>query len=245
MTRFRAVPALALALMLAPALTRPAQAQIDRVYEPASEAHAAGRLSLQFRIIESFQLASFSGSGLSITKNTSPQGAWELGFTYDAQTTDRSLVQDILGSVQPPLDAESQVDGATVALALLRLHRYHPDRRVGLMFGAGPFVSYQHFHTETDELQPTVTRHLEATSTGYGFGVDAALGAEVFVAPAISLHARYEGSLGYFHVSDSQEDTSVDTSGGPAVQSTVTREDTQHRWSLSGQGVRFGLSVYF
>jgi len=245
MTRFRAAHVLALALALSPALAHPAHAQIDRTYAPASEAHEAGRWSLQFSIAENFQLRGFVGSGLSITKNTSPQGAWELGFTYDARTKEQSEEGRDLSLTPPTLDMERSDDRTFLDFRLLRLHRYHPDRRVGLQFGVGPALSYSHAHSEADGQRAAQTTHEIYTSSDYGIGVGATLGTEVFVAPAISLHARYSGSLRYSWGTESWEHSIVDTSGGPAVETTQNVETTSHGWALAGQGVTFGLSVYF
>jgi hypothetical protein len=245
MIPFRTVPAVAFALLLATTLTRPARAQIDRQYPPAVEAHEAGRWSLQFTIADNFQLGSFAGAGMSITKNTSPHGAWQLGLTYDARTTDQSQELQGPGVPPPPRDYGREDDALALDLSLLRLHRYQPDRRIGLQLGLGPSLSYLHQKSEIDDQQTFQTTHSEFTTTGYAIGVDAALGTEVFVATAISLHARYNGSLDYTHRTDSREDTITDTSGGPATVTIQSDDRTLHGWSLVSQGVTFGVSVYF
>src|SRR5678815_4357674 len=60
----------------------------EPAYAPATEAHRAGRWSMQFQVDEDFQLRSFNGMGLAVTRNSSPSGAWRFGVTLNGITED-------------------------------------------------------------------------------------------------------------------------------------------------------------
>jgi hypothetical protein len=209
----------------------------------AVDAHRAGRWSMQFEIEDNFRLGSFSGSGLSVTKNTSESGAWQLGISYGVRTgeVERSLVQVSDTTLTFP-GPDEDFDVVSVAVEALRIHRFRPDARVGLDLGLGPVVSFNHQSNEREQpQQPSGVSWQRNSATGGFYGVAARLGAEFMLARSLSVHAHYRGQFGYSRTTNKVENR-LERPGVPTQSSEAT--DRQHSWALDDLQVRMGISVY-
>lgn len=236
----RRIPPLLLVLFLVPSV---AHAQ-DDAYAPAASAHAAGRWSMQYEIGNDFQLLPFEGAALAVTKNTSSTAAWRLGILLaldvtDGTTTVDSISSGLNGTSESTVTREAPgVDRYTARFDLVRLKRYHPDRRVGLELGIGPRVSFDRTSETRFYSNPAIPGHQKEEAKNQFYGVLGRVGAEVFIARALSAHAHYGAEFGYRHTVASQELS--DDQGFSA-----TTEATQNAWQFGATNVTFGISLYF
>ena len=238
------VPATALFVFLA---TAPARAQ-DETHPLASDAHRGGRWSLQFEVLDNFRLGPFEGAAISATKNSSESSAWRLGLSYSgsfgASTLARAVSTDSGMAVGLP-GSQFDNNSASVGLTLLRLKRVHAGNRIGVFLGLGPTVSWLRSHT-TQHNDP-FTGFEQSTSNfnrSAFYGLSGLLGAEVFVARAVSLHAQYGTEIGYRWQSQSQRDRTVDSSSGTRILTEREQTLRSHAWLFQPSSVRLGASVY-
>jgi len=241
----RRAVALSLPLLACLAFAGSARAQDEEpAYAPASEAHREGRWSMQFEVDDNFQLKSFNGAGLAVTRNSSPSGAWRLGVTIlgdteDGEFSSSSSIDSVTSSSSRDLP-ETHV--FNVGAELLRLRRFNPDRRIDLELAVGPSVGF--FHQENTQFVNLggagyATQDVRSSSQVYG--LVGRLGVEVFVARSLSLHAHYGAFFGYRHTSqltDSHE------SYNDGTQREVRTDQTVNEWLLSNSGVTLGVSAY-
>jgi hypothetical protein len=238
------VPATALFVFLA---TAPAWAQ-DETYLPASDAHRAGRWSLQFEVLDNFRLGPFEGAAISATRNSSESSAWRLGLSYfgsfGASSIARAVSTDSGMAVGLP---GSQFDNnrASVDVSLLRLKRVNAGNRIGVFFGFGPTASWFRDHAE-ERVDPSagfVQSQNSLNRTAF-FGLSGLLGTEVFVARAVSLHAQYGTEIGYRSQKQTQQIRTVDSSSGTRILTEREQTFRSHGWLFQPGSVRLGVSVY-
>ncbi len=214
----------------------------------AAAAHRAGRWSLDFGIGSNFTLGSFKGTTLSATRATSAAGAWRVGLTYGVsaqnQTTSETTVTDtsVVG-VNGSGDENQQL---SLAVVILRLHRFHPARRIEAFYGVGPSVSWNRLHDERTQVSIGVgtAQVLNEYAHNVTIGIAGDLGVEAFVARDVSLHAQYGSVGGYSFARDVRRIQSVGVASGSPAGPLDERTQGSHGWSLNANNVRFGVSVY-
>ena len=237
--------AVAVSLLACLALAGPARAQDEEpAYAPASEAHREDRWSMQFEVDDSFQLRSFNGAGLAVTRNSSLSGAWRLGvsFSGESQGGDFSSTLSNESGTFSGSDDLPEDQRYNVGFELLRLRRFKPDRRFALELAAGPRVALFHqTHTEASAIGDVGIATQDVSMSSQAYGLVGRFGVEVFLARSLSLHAHYGAFLGYDHTGqeiDSHE-TYLDGS-----ERDVRTDVTVNRWSLTNSGVTLGVSAY-
>jgi len=241
----RRAVAVSLSLVACLALAGSARAQDQEpVYAPASEAHREGRWSMQFEVDDDFQLRSFNGAGLAVTRNSSPSGAWRLGATLAGDTEGGDLSSSFSDDSEVLTSSQDLPENQrfNVAVELLRLRRFNPDRRIALELGVGPSIGFFHQeNTGSIALGNLGVATQEVSVSSQVYGVVGRLGVEVFVARSLSLHAHYGTFFGYRHTSQSTDrhETYFD---GPSRE--VQLDQTMNEWSLSNSGVTLGVSAY-
>jgi len=215
----------------------------DADYAPASDAHRAGRWSMQFQIVDDFRIAGFESAGLAMTRNAGENSAWRFGVYMTGQSWGgdfaRTTTTDSTSVVQegPPIDQ----DRFSVHLDLLRVHRFHPARRVGLELGVGPSVQFERFRDETENANPFYTTHNEARASVSRYGLAGRFGVEVFLARDLSIHAHYGASAGYMQDTSTQQST-ISYVTGESGESTF--EAQRRQWFFEDEGVGLGISLY-
>jgi hypothetical protein len=212
----------------------------DPVYDPAIAAHRDGRWSMQFEIGQDFQLQSFEGAGLAVTKNSSHSKAWRFGVNVSGDMLDDSQTRTTTTDssfFETTIPSQSE-DRAAIAFDILRLLRYQSDRRIGMQLGFGPTIRLSRFDRHFDD--PGSAFEFEARNSNSSYGLLGRLGVEVFVARAVSLHAHYGAFAGYVQ----QTETTHVSGPTPAGFRTEVVERQQRDWLLSTQGVTMGISVY-
>jgi hypothetical protein len=233
-----------LSLLACLALAGPARAQDEEpAYAPASEAHREGRWSMQFEVGDDFQLTSFNGMGLAVTRNSSLSGAWRLGATLSGRTgtgeTTSSSSNDP-GPISTNVPLDQRYD---FGFELLRLKRFSPDRRIDLELAVGPRIGLIHFKSteQGDPIGGPGIATQETSLSNQEYGVVGHLGVEVFLARSLSLHAHYGAFAGYRHTG---QDVERQESYVDGTSRTVTTEFDLNQWFLSNSGVTLGVSAY-
>jgi opacity protein-like surface antigen len=178
--------------------------------------------ALQFGITENFTLSSFQGSVFSYKWHTAADRANRVSLSLSSELNDQAGV----GTTQ---DSQNRINLA-VELNLSRIHYANPENDIKFYFGYGPGldVLYNRVKTTTSQIDG------ENRQAGIGLSFGGLTGVEWFFHRSMSLHAEYRGSFRYRHFRDRSE-SDVQPERGANI----------NRLSLGGDGVRFGLSVYF
>jgi hypothetical protein len=197
---------------------------------------------MQFQVVDDFRLAGFENAGLAMTRNTGENSAWRFGVQLSGQswggeftrtvTTDSTSVEETR-----PIDQ----DRFSVHIDLLRLRRFHPDRRVGLELGVGPSVQFERFRDESENANPSYTTHNESRASVSRYGLAGRFGVEVFLARDLSVHAHYGASAGYMQETSTQH-SSISYVTGHTGESTF--EAQRRQWFFEDEGVGLGISLY-
>jgi len=223
------------------AMTHSANAQDVNSFEPATQAHRPDRWSMQFQIVDNFRFRAFEGAGLAMTRNAGTNSAWRFGVHLDGLSTEGDLTTTTMDSTSSqsvlPIDRNQYSAG----FDLLRLHRYHPARRVGLELGVGPSVEFLRARDVLDRSSFLSTSHQESRASSSSYGIAGRLGVEVFLARALSVHAHYGAFAGYQQVTTTY--LARDTFSDGSIRDLAV-DVQRRRWFLSNQGVNMGISVY-
>jgi hypothetical protein len=199
---------------------------------------------MQFEIDDDFQLDRFDGAGLALTRNSSPASAWRLGVSLDGHTSSGDVTgtsSNDSGTTPTSYDLPED-DHFGIGLDLLRLKRFHPDRRFDLELGVGPRIVFDHSKTtQQSSIGDVGISTDEIRSSTQQYGVIGRLGVEVFVARSLSLHAHYGTFFGYRHLSQTIDSDQAFYDG---TARHVLTDQTLNQWSLDNLGVTLGVSAY-
>jgi len=198
-----------------------------------------GSKSLQFRITDNFNLASFQGGTLSLKRHKSDKKALRFGLSLSGSVGDQNE-----SSTNQTLKIESDQNGQFIAMNAHYLTYPSPDRAVNLFWGFGPTVSYSRSSVTMRGTDSNGFDSLRKTkNTSWSAGTSGVVGVEWFASRRIGVLAEYASSLNY--ASSSQKDTTeIRTASGVNVNSVETKRNTKGL-GFSAESVRFGLSVYF
>jgi len=202
--------------------------------------------ALQFQISSNFTLSSFQGATLSYKHHLAPSQALRIGFDLSLNDASSDWTQNAFNNDTLTISDNSKRDQANYTIRLNTQAIWYSESSLGISFfyGTGPFLSFSRL-TQKEErvLSPVSFPQSKSTSEGsattWSLGLTGLAGVEWFVSQSISLHAEYGVSLGYSWIRNESK-TDLSTQG-----SRSATEGSANSWQLSGNGVRFGLSVYF
>lgn len=182
-----------------------------------------GAQALQFQITDDFNLSSFSGTLISYKRQISDRVATRIGVSFNGfirgkNFTNQTNETDALGM------------GFNLGLSYTWMHYLNPDAVITFYYGYGPGVNigYQKRDTEFND------RSVMLKETRLGIAGLAYAGVEWFFHESMSIHAEYSASVRFNYIRRERESIN----GFEPVASTKSI-------SLGGDGVRFGISVYF
>jgi hypothetical protein len=189
----------------------------------------AGAWSLQFKITDNFSLSTFTGSLVSLKRHFSPRSALRVGIGLSALQTDSEGEFSDPDTVFTDV-GESSFTGVQVDLQYVRYT--NPESRGSLFWGIGPTFQYSKSDAMIDYGGDTV----DSRRRRWSIGIIASLGVEWFPTKVIGIHAEYGLQGLYSSMTDDSERTN-------STESSRHRDSTF--WTVSGQSVLLGLSVYF
>lgn len=229
--------------------------------------------ALQFRVAPNFTLTSFQGGIISAMYQLTKRRALRLGVSGSARSDDQDGTEtsseetDRLAQPEQNTLAERDetVDGRLEAYSLgveTQLIRYLPnDTAIKPYWGYGPMMNYSYSESRTsrESENPREVNERNDTSrsatiqrqerTTWAWGAQGIFGVEWLMHPQISLLAEYGLRAAYVvlrteqTVSTSQEDRlNAERFIRLTQQTNTSRTDG---WRISGEAVRFGVSVYF
>ncbi len=180
-----------------------------------------GSWSMQFRIVNDFQLSSFEGTLISAKRHFSDKSAFRFGIAADfsLENTD----SDNIARYQDR-------DSYAFTLNGQYIHYTSPGSAINFYLGIGPHLHYNSSMTETEEGNNTQKTSIHTLA----FGAITSYGLEYFLTRQISLICEYGAGLRYT--------TSRNETEANGLLSSETDTDEFRFFSAS---VDFGLSVYF
>ncbi|HEX6981548.1 MAG TPA: hypothetical protein VF181_02200 [Balneolaceae bacterium] len=185
----------------------------------------SGSKALQFQISDNFNLNSFSGTTFSYKWHLSDVRAKRIGFSFNNRYTWRSF---------PDSDNEeiSSLD-LNFGIDYTWMNYTNPDSDIKFFYGYGPGVDFG-FDKSVQE-ENGVKRTSQASF--YGIAGIGYAGVEWFFQSSMSLHAEYRATV---QINHRHEKNITELNGNEEVNKINSTSI-----SLGGNGVRFGLSVYF
>ena len=214
-----------------------------------------GAKALQFGVATNFTLGAFNGSTFSGKWQLSDRRALRVGFdisgriTNSETTTTREAVSS-LGDENTEL-TEANNDELDF---FIRLNAYYmaypnPGGRMNFYTGIGPTLTYSVGNqeigatTSSSGSPQTVLADETSDDSRVGVGLGFILGVEWFINRRLSLTSEYGISAFYSVFSEESDSISTLTTNESIRATHVDRSDDQ--FFVSGNGVRFGMSVYF
>jgi len=185
---------------------------------------ATNSKALQFQISDNFNLASFSGSVISYKWQLSENRAKRIGVSLNNQF----VTQDF-----PDADRDENTLFFNTSVEYTWLNYTDPTSDIKFYYGYGPVVSFRFNRNETDDENTNST----SRDVWYGAGATGFAGGEWFFHSSMSLHAEYRAGVQVLHQRFSRD-----------IEDSLGDEDINEYStiiSFGGNGVRFGLSIYF
>ena len=185
-----------------------------------------GSRALQFQITDNFTLSSFEGATISYKRHFSEDRATRIGLNLNNRYR----------SVDYP-DIDDQIQNSLLDLNLeinyTWMNYTNPESIIKFFYGYGPGVMLGFERSlQEDVNQKTTRRDISYGISGIGYA-----GVEWFFHSSMSLHAEYMTAVRLYH----RRDKHTTEENGDEETNRVNRTDIR----LQGEGVRFGLSVYF
>lgn len=193
-----------------------------------STAHSLqpGSKALLFQISDNFNLSSFSGTFLSYKRQVTESRARRFGL---------HLNNYYMWTRLPDTDSRSSDDSLDLGLGFdyTWMHYTDPQADIKFYYGYGPSVDFRIIRRDRKRTD----RKSNYRDTYYALSGLAYAGVEWFFHPSMSLHAEYRSSISVTH--------SRRKSTYESTNNSITDKARQTTLSLAGNGVRFGMSVYF
>lgn len=187
-----------------------------------------GSRALQFQINSNFTLSSFSGSFFSYKRHISENRAHRISLSLQNSLQNSSIPDS-------PNEEETSLLNNNISTSFTWMNYLNPDNDIKFYYGYGPGLHFGYQTSEEDGINNTITRtNLNWGISGHGYS-----GVEWFFHPSISLHAEYRASI---RADFRTRENSTENKQTGTENSFKSKENT---FSLGGNGVRFGLSVYF
>jgi len=187
-----------------------------------------GSKALQFQISNNFTLDSFSGSTFSYKRQLSDTQANRIGVSlnnsYDlTDNPNDDRVEEI-----------SNLD-LNIGIEYTWMNYTNPESEIKFFYGYGPGIDFGFDKFIREETENKRTQK----ETFYGVAALGYAGVEWFFQNSMSLHAEYRGSIQINYIQTEElNEFEIDEI------EEVKRSHTT-RFRLGGNGVRFGISVYF
>jgi hypothetical protein len=194
--------------------------------------------ALQFGVSSNLTLSSFQGALFSVQHHFNSGNAIRIGMEGSLS---HSSSEESFASAYSIDGTSASTDRQSVTLTTQYIHYLNPGAEILAYWGTGPLIGYSHLQSTSRNVNGAYVNTGSIRGHSWIGGMQALLGTEWFFANALSLHAEYGLSIRYtWNTSTySSSSESIDT------YSSTMRHTTNSGWSLSGNNVHLGLSVYF
>ena len=222
MTFIKSLAAIFLFMIFMPISILQAQEKTDSDPSPLQP----GSKALLFQISDNFNLESFSGSTISYKRQVSDDRARRIGLNFSNRYSWSDFPENDDDREGSDLDVNIGIDYTWM--------RYtNPDSEIKFFYGYGPGINFGiDRNVQKLRVRDDTRRTLYYGIEGIGYA-----GVEWFFQSSMSLHAEYRGSVSIGQI---REKNTADVNGNETV---TERNSTTIQFG--GDGVRFGLSVYF
>ncbi|MEQ9035290.1 hypothetical protein [Gracilimonas sp.] len=173
-------------------------------------------------------MSSFSGSMLSYKKQVTNSRAHRLGLSLGSRFRSSDIEDD-------PNERNNTNSNNNLSFSYTWMNYVNPDAQIKFYYGFGPGVDAGFQKSEMDEINS------KRTTKEYTIGLSALgyTGVEWFFHPSISLHVEYQISA----TASYTQNQSINKN--KPADNTVKQIINEREFAFGGNGVRFGLSVYF
>ena len=186
--------------------------------------------ALQFQIGGNFTLSSFSGSAISYKRHVSDERARRVGISFNNGYAWQERSEDGMN------ERDRTQLSLGVDIDYTWMNYLTPESSISFYYGYGPGISLDYDRSEQElgsRVDETEEFIMGVSAIGYA-------GVEWFFHSSMGLHAEYGASIRFSH--RSREVTRTDNDDLPSE--SVSERSTSQIF-FGGDGVRFGLSVYF
>ena len=192
-----------------------------------------GKYALQFQISDNFNLSSFQGTTFSGKYHFGCRSAVRLGLSLSFGNVDQDATTNQYDSVNTATNNNKQ-NSFGVTLRTQYIRYIIETNEIAFYAGGGPFVNYSTSTRKSKITGTTNDRTIDESSDNFSIGLDLIFGIEWFFNKSMSLSAEYGLNLSYTtRTREYNADDIVSTN----VDETL--------YSISGNNINFGISVYF
>jgi hypothetical protein len=196
-----------------------------------------GSWGVQFQIGSNFTLSSFENVIVSLKTHFSPKFAVRFGVGVNASSSDQTLDYKEYYYGYHGTDIPTNSNSLNIMVLAKVLYYFNPKSGINLFIGLGPIGTYSQIHYERFYLDG----YKEYTQTNsWGGGLNGVLGCEIFPLRFLSIFAEYSVTASF---EKRTSDDSVEDYYTGIVQEFYNVKSTN--FNLTGNTVRFGLSLYF
>lgn len=185
-----------------------------------------GSKALQFQISDHFNLASFSGTTFSYKRQLTSTQAKRIGLSLSNNYNWKNYPDSENSQETSHLDLYIRTDYTW-------MNYTNPESDIKFFYGYGPGIRVRLKRSVEEANRKYTDQHTFYGIAGIGYA-----GVEWFFQSSMSLHAEYQASV---QVNHSRFKSTSTRSGNKKV---ITKHNI-NSIDLSGDGVKFGLSVYF
>lgn len=196
-----------------------------------------GRWAVQFQVGSNFTLSSFEGATVYLKSQFSPRLALRLGVGAGGHIDEQKLnYQQYGGSSETDIPTKNNSISVTVTMKLL--YYFNPKSRLNVFLGLGPVGTYAYTYDERYNSNISTVNYSE--SDEWSGGLNGVLGCEFFPLRFLSFLAEYSVTATYGKGTNNSSERDYYTGEIREYYNTKYTE-----LKLTGNTVRFGLSLYF
>ena len=191
-----------------------------------------GKFALQFQITENFSLSNFQGTVFSGKYNFSNRDAIRLGVSveYTDLNSDGTRSRPDTNLV----DTNSRTTNRfNIVINAQYLYTLTVLNDIGFFIGVGPFLRFEDNKIEENYTYYQTEEHRNETTKYYGVGLDVISGVEWMFNKSMSLSAEY--GLRFIYLSGEIVDD----------REVYRQERNENTFYITGDNVKFGITVYF
>lgn len=191
-----------------------------------------GKFALQFQISDNFNLTNFQGTTFSGKYHLGKRDAVRLGLSLDFGDSELDGQTNQFDTVNvAKINATQNSFGFNVKAQYIKY--LIETNTVAFFSGVGPFFSYNETTNKTNSEGTPEDKNYRNSADQYSLGLDLLLGVEWFFTKNMSLSAEY--GLKFMYRSRTNSYNSEIIAGS-------TNETS---YSITGNDINFGISVYF